>query len=132
MTDRAGYLDAALRLYLELPGAPRRASRNDFAVAATLHARGVSLDTLAHAMRLATLRRTLRGPGDPPLEPVSSLAYYRRVLDTLTPEALDPGYVAYVNHSYQQLLRSLAGSPRLLASQSALPDRHNPAVSDRR
>jgi hypothetical protein len=67
-------------------------------------------------MRLATLRRTLRGPGDPPLEPVGSLAYYRRVLDTLTPEALHPGYVAYVLHKYQELLRSLAGSPQLPAS----------------
>jgi hypothetical protein len=131
MSDRAGYLAAALRLYLDLPGAPRRASRTDFAVAATLHARGVPLDTLAHAMRLATLRRTLRCPDDPPLEPVGSLAYYRRVLDTLTPEALDPGYVAYIDHKYHELLAVLAGSP-YPEHLAALLHRQNPAVSDRR
>lgn len=136
MTDRASYLAAAIRLYLDLPGAPRRASRADFSVAATLHARGVRLDTLAHALRLATLRRTLRCPHDPPLEPVGSLAYYRRVLDHLTPDALDPGYVDYVHHKYQQLLQSLPDPPppslTNRPSQNALPDRHNPAVSDRR
>jgi hypothetical protein len=135
MTDRAGYLAAALRLYLDLPGAPRRASRNDCAVAATLHARGVPLDTLAHAMRLAILRRTLRGPDDPPLEPVGSLAYYRRVLDTLTPEALDPGYVDYVQHKYQDLLASRASAIAPLeipTHQDALFHRQIPAVSDRR
>ena len=131
MTDRAGYLAAALRLYLDLPGAPRRPSRTDFAVAATLHDRGVPLDTLAHAMRLATLRRTLRCPDDPPLEPVGSLAYYRRVLDTLTPEALDPGYVAYIDHKYHELLAVLAGSP-YPEHLAALLNRQNPAVSDRR
>ncbi len=131
MSDRAGYLAAALRLYLDLPGAPRRASRNDFAVAATLHSRGVPLDTLAHAMRLATLRRSLRCHDDPPLEPVASLAYYRRVLDTLTPEALDPGYVAYITHKYQKLLAALAGSPSP-EYPAALFHRQNAAVSDRR
>jgi hypothetical protein len=131
MTDRAGYLAAVIQLYLDLPGSPRRASRNDFAVAATLHARGVPLDTLAHAMRLATLRRTLRNPDDPPLEPVASLAYYRRVLDSLTPEALDPGYVAYIQHKYQQLLAVLAGSP-YPEHLAAFLHRQNPAVSDRR
>jgi len=125
MNGRGDYLAAAIRLYLALPGAPRRASRADWAVAATLHDRGVCLDTLAHALRLATLRR-LR-PGDP-LEPVRSLAYYRRVLDQLTPDDLDPGYVDYVARRYQQLLASPA-QPR---AQSALPDRQNPALSGRR
>ena len=131
MIDRAGYLAAVIQLYLDLPGAPRRASRNDWAVAATLHARGVSLDTLAHAMRLATLRRTLRDPDDPPLEPVASLAYYRRVLDSLTPEALDPGYVAYIQHKYQELLAVLAGSP-YPQHLAAFLHRQIPAVSGRR
>lgn len=132
MNGRSSYLAAALRLYLDLPGTPRRASRNDFAVAATLHARGVPLDTLAHAMRLATLRRSLRCQDDPPLEPVGSLAYYRRVLEQLTPEALDPGYVAYVQHKYRELLQSGAGSAQRPPQQTALSDRQNRAVSDRR
>lgn len=125
MRERAAYLAAAMRLYLALPGAPPRASRTDWAVAATLHHRGVSLHTLAHALRLTTLRR-LR-PGDP-LEPVRSLAYYRRVLEQLTPDDLDPGYVDYVARRYRELLTS----PTQPLGQSALPDRQNHALSGRR
>jgi hypothetical protein len=131
MSDRSAYLAAAIRLYLGLPGAPPRASRSDFAVAATLYARAVPLDTLAHAMRLATLRRHLRAP-DFPLEPVSSLAYYRRVLDHLTPDALDPGYVDYVAAKYRQLFGATATSRRRPPSDTALRDRQIPAPFDRR
>ncbi len=108
MTDRRDYLAAAIRLYLKQPGAPRRASRPDWAVATTLYNRGVPLETLAHVFRLATLRRARPGPA---LEPVHSLAYYRRVLEQLTPEALDPGYVDYVERRYQALVRSPAEQP---------------------
>ena len=131
MSDRSAYLAAAIRLYLDLPGSPPRASRADFAVAATLYARAIPLDTLAHAMRLATLRRHLRPP-DFPLEPVHSLAYYRRVLDLLTPDALDPGYVDYVAGKYRQLFGATATSSRRPTHQTALPDRQIPALSDRR
>jgi hypothetical protein len=125
MSERNAYLAAAIRLYLDLPGAPPRASRTDWAVAATLHDRGVSLHTLAHALRLATLRR-LR-PGEP-REPVRSLAYYRRVFERLTPDDLDPGYVDYVARRYRDLLTS----PAQPLEQSALSDRQNRALSGRR
>lgn len=108
MTDRRAYLGAVLRLYLDAPGAPRNASRNDWAVAATLYARAVPLATLAHAVRLATLRRARPGES---LEPVRSLAYYRRVLDHLTPDELQPDYVGYVQRRYQELLGSLQHQP---------------------
>ncbi len=100
MTDRRAYLAAVIRLYLELPGAPRRASRSDWAIAATFYNRGVPLETLAHVFRLATVRRARPLT---PLEPVHSLAYYRQVLDRLTPDALDPAYVDYVARRYDAL-----------------------------
>ena len=131
MSDRSDYLAAAIQLYLDLPGAPPRASRADFAVAATLYDRAIPLDTLAHVLRLATLRRHLRSP-DFPLEPVHSLAYYRSVLDHLTPDALDPGYVDYVANKYQQLFAANVSSPQRSPRHDALTDRQNPAVSDRR
>lgn len=134
MSERSHYLQAAIRLYLDLPGAPRRASRNDWAVAATFYACGVPLDTLAHVLRLATLRRTLRCPGDPPLEPVGSLAYYRRVLDHLTPEALDPAYIAYIAQKYRQTFAlphpSAHSHPH--THTAAVSHRQIPAISDRR
>lgn len=125
MTDRRAYLAAAIRLYLELPGAPQRASRSDWAAAATLYARGASLETLAHVFRLATLRRARPIT---PLEPVHSLAYYRRVLDQLTPDALDPGYVQYVARKYQDSFPENAERP----GHAALSHSQNHAVPDRR
>jgi len=132
MSDRTAYLAAAIRLYLDLPGAPPCASRSDWAVATTLYARAVPLRTLAHAMRLATLRRHLHTPDLPLLEPVHSLAYYRRVLDQLTPDALDPGYVHYVAHTYQRLFGPLNASTQHSPGHTALPHRQNPALPDRR
>ncbi len=125
MTDRRPYLVAALRLYLDSPGAPAKASRADWALAATLHQRDIPLDALAHAIRLATLRRAR--PGEP-LEPVRSLAYYRHVLDLLTPEELDPGYVDYVHYRYRAHLAALQRQP----PTAALSDRQIHALSGRR
>ncbi len=131
MSDRSVYLAAAIRLYLDLPGAPPRASRADWAVAANLFARAAPLGTLAHVLRLATLRRHLRAP-DSPLEPIHSLAYYRRVLDHLTPDALDPGYIHYIAQTYQRLFGSGTASARRSHDRAALSHRQNPALSDRR
>jgi len=128
MTDRRTYLAAAIRLYLDLPGAPRRASRSDWAVATTLYKRGVSLETLAHVLRLATLRRACPIC---PLEPVHSLAYYRTVLDQLTPDALDPGYVHYVARKYQALFGELTQTTSK-AAKGAVSQRQNRAGLDRR
>ena len=125
MTDRRSYLAAAIRLYLDSPGAPRRASRSDWAVATNLYDRGVPLEILAHVVRLATLRRHRPGTA---LEPVHSLAYYRRVLDQLTPEALEPGYVDYVARSYEALFGEAATHSR----HDAVSLRRDAAVSDRR
>lgn len=125
MSERSDYLAAVIRLYLELPGAPCHASRSDWAVAGNLYASAVPLHTLDHVFKLVTLRR-LR-PGQP-LEPIRSLAYYRRVLEHLTPDALDPGYRDYVAHSYQARFGSADNSH----NQSALSDRQKNAVSDRR
>jgi hypothetical protein len=125
MTERRAYLAAAIRLYLQLPGAPRRASRADWAVANTLYQRGVSLETLAHVFRLASLRR--HWPTSP-LEPVRSLAYYRTVLEHLTPDALDPGYVEYIAYKH----RTLFGDGIKSARQTALSDRQDCAVLGRR
>lgn len=101
---RRSYLAALIRLYLGQPGAPPRASRQDWALAQTLFARGVSLHDFAHAVRLATLRR-LSHQG-PPLPPVGCLAYYQQVLAQLTPDELDPDYVTYVAQRHQDLLHT--------------------------
>jgi hypothetical protein len=119
--NRRRYLAAVIRLYLDQPGTPLRASRQDWAVAQSLFNRGVSLRDFTHTVHLATLRRLVRQ--GPPLPPVRSLAYYRSVLDQLTPDDLDPDYVRYIDHRYQSLL-----APHTKARS----DRQNHALSDRR
>ena len=115
---RRAYLAALIRLYLQPPGAPALASRHDWATAQALYAQGVPLHELLHAIRLATLRRLQRT--GPPLPPICSLAYYRHVLQRLSPEEREPGYVLYVAERYRNLV-----------NQSARSNRQNRALSDR-
>lgn len=121
---RKQYLAAVIRLYLEAPDTPARPSRRDLRIAAELHRRGVRLDDLAHAIRLATLRRRL-GP-HLTNQTIHSLAYYRTVLERLSVEDLDPGYVDYVRRRYRQLLSTQSPStqPRPDSQHVALFDRH--------
>lgn len=121
--NRRRYLAAVIRLFLDQPGAPPRASRQDWAVAQTLFTRGVSLHDFTHTVHLATLRRLTRT--GQPLPPIRCLAYYRSVLDQLTPDDLDPDYVSYIAHRYRTLLDASPAHP-------ARSDRQNPAGSDRR
>ena len=116
--NRRQYLVAVIRLFLAQPGAPARATRDDWAVAQALYARGVDYADFSHAVRLATLRR-LAAAG-PPLPPVRRLAYYRQVLDQLSPDELESGYVDYVAYRYQAIARTDARSDR---QNHALPDR---------
>lgn len=118
---RESYCAAALALYRSQPDTKDRASRNDRKVAEDLYARGLSIDLLAHVMRLAHLRRAT----NPGLGLIRSLAYYRAVFDSLSPEDLHPGYVAYLADTYDRR----AASP---GKDDAFPDRRNHAVSDRR
>ncbi len=98
---RTEYLAEVIRLYLRAPDTPAKARRRDWAIATTLYQRGIPLQTVAHAFRLASLRRQLRDPEYGPLEPIHSLAYYRTVIDQLDPTALAPRYVDYVAWRYK-------------------------------
>jgi hypothetical protein len=88
------YRAAAIELYRCQPGAPRRPSRHDRQVADDFYQRGVSLEILAHLFRLTRLRRA----NNSALAPIRSLAYYRTVLDSLTPDDLEPSFIAFVAH----------------------------------
>jgi len=108
---RAEYLSAVIRVYLSAPGRPSRARRSDWAVATTFYQQAVPLETVEHAVRLATLRRTLRGPDLEALEPIHSLAYFRQVVSSLTPEALDPAYVDHVRLRFDHIVADCAPKP---------------------
>jgi hypothetical protein len=129
--NRRDYLAALLRLYREQPDTPDVPRRGDGAVAAELYRQGIPLDTVAHAIRLATLRRLQRDPAAPPLAPIRSLAYYRTVLATLTPDDFHPGYVAYIARQHADRLAQLSTNPGP-ADSNARFDRQDPALPDRR
>jgi len=129
--NRRDYLAALLRLYREQPDTPDVTRRGDWAVAADLYRQGIPLDTVAHAIRLATLRRLQRDPAAPPLAPIRSLAYYRSILATLAPDDLEPGYVAYVARQHARQLDQLSTPPTPADSKTQF-DRQNPALPDRR
>lgn len=113
MNDRREtQLREILDTYLRVPETPARASDADRALAQWALQRGVEPQNLAHAIRLATLRRHLRDPASPPLAPVRSLAYYLRTLEGLDDQALEPGYVDYVNYRFENLLEQLETGPR--------------------
>lgn len=99
---RQDYLAEVIQLYILAPGTPPKPRRRDWAIAGDLYQRGVPLPTVAHAIRLAALRRHFRDPDLGPLEPIHSLAYYRIVVEQLDPLALDPGFADYVAWKYER------------------------------
>ena len=113
----ASYRAQVIQLYIDLPDTPEDASSNDWAVAADLDRRTVPLETVAHALRLATLRRFAN---DAAFSPglVNSLAYYRRVIANLTPDELHPDYVAYVEERFRRLMQP---QPEEERSESRIP-----------
>jgi hypothetical protein len=97
--NRSDYLSAVIDAFLSAPDTPSRPSRSDWAIASNLFSQQVPLETVLHAIRLATLRRLDSGN----LGPISSLAYFRQVAIRLTKDELEPCYVAYVSSKFQQL-----------------------------
>lgn len=98
------YLRTIIDLYLAQPDTPAKANRRDWAIATTFYQRGLPLEIVAHAIRVATVNRLKSGG---PHEPVHSLAYYRAVLDSLTPEALDPGFITLTVFRHSRLLANI-------------------------
>ncbi len=119
---RTDYLAEVIRLYLLAPDTPRKARHRDWAIAGAIYRRGIPLQTVAHAIRLATLRRHLRDPALGPLEPIHSLAYYRTVIDQLDPLALDPGYVQYIAWKYDTCFGDQRPKARLKSRNTAVSE----------
>lgn len=113
--SRRQYLRAVIDLYIEAPGSPIRASRADWAIAATLFDRAVSIERVAHAIRIATIRRRIAFPSDSDTPRVRSIAYYRVVIETLSNQECEPGYVDFIEQSYRKLFskdRDLEDEPK--------------------
>lgn len=92
----APYVASVLRLYVELPHTPARASAEDRAHAQRLLARGVPQEIVETALVLASLRRIHRPGQAPPLGAIRSLAYFQPVIEELLAQPSGRGYLAYL------------------------------------
>ena len=118
---RHQYVRTAIDLYLEAPGTPARATRRDRAVAGDLYRRDVPIDRLAHAIRLASIRRLTAGPATIPPS-VHSLAYYRAVVDRLQPDECTDDYVNYVRDKFAAILPRIRSHREPEGSAVSQPD----------
>jgi hypothetical protein len=97
------YAAAALKLYLQLPETPLKASSNDRRTAETLCARGISLAAVESALLLATVRRLSRSPDMPPLSPIRSLAYFLPVIEEILSIPVPEDYLRYLREKMELL-----------------------------
>jgi hypothetical protein len=91
-----------------------------------LHRRGVSLDIVEIALRLATARRNTRAPDADPLPPIRSLHYFLPVIDELPHGPPPEGYLDYLRekvYDEEQPVKTITSSK---ARRSHRPDRCMP------
>lgn len=103
--DLSGTLFVAevIRLYLELPDTPLRASLQDHAVARRFHQRQIPLQTVESALLLGSLRRFVRPPDAPALPPIRSLAYFQPVVEELLEHPAGDSYLHYLRMKMTRL-----------------------------
>jgi hypothetical protein len=101
--SRSAYLAGIVRLYLDDPDTPVVPSSADWDIAADLYNRGVPMENVCIAFKIAFIRRHQRS-SPKLLPPIRSLAYFRTVTINLTVEETEPAYVEYIDRLYTRLL----------------------------
>jgi hypothetical protein len=114
--DREEYSRSVIRMYVSLPETPQRAARNDWIFANKLFDQNVEIQTIKHALLLATFRRLARSPEMPQLSPIRSLHYFLPVIEELLKQPLPAGYPEYL----ERKVAILAGVTTCIASDPAL------------
>ncbi len=107
---RREYIEAVLRLYLQMPETPWKVAANDRERAAELYERQVSVVTIESALLLTSLRRLGRPPQFPRLSPIRSLAYFMPVIEELLADPLPEGYVDYLKDKVRSLATDIVKS----------------------
>jgi hypothetical protein len=94
--NRQTYVEAVLSLYRRLPDTATRPRRADRRLAVQLHRRGIALDVIEIALRLAAARRRARAPDAQPLPPIRSLHYFLPLIEELPAGPPPDGYLDYL------------------------------------
>jgi hypothetical protein len=113
------YVAEVIRLYVELPDTPLRASLQDHAVARRFHQREVPLPTVESALLLGSLRRFARPADIPALPPIRSLAYFQPVVEELLEH---PGGESYLHYLRLKMSRLPSEVPSAGVRKSTLSD----------
>jgi hypothetical protein len=93
-------------MVLKTVSTPERPSRRDRQLARQLHRRGVPLETIRGAFLLAAARRTFRRPEAEPLGPIRTLFYFLNLIDEVTDEPPDCGYLDHLATKLQPFMKS--------------------------
>jgi hypothetical protein len=103
LDDLSEYVAAALKLYLQLPKTPLKASSSDRRTAEALYARGISLATIESALLLASVRRLSRSADLPQLSPIRSLTYFLPVIEEILFNPVPNDYLGYLRKKVESL-----------------------------
>jgi hypothetical protein len=110
--DLDEYAESVLKLYLQLPETPLKASSNDKRTVENLYARLISLATIESALLLGSLRRLIRSPELPPLSPIRSLAYFLPVIQEVLAMPFPHGYLEYLRSKMRSMTQCVSTANR--------------------
>lgn len=99
--SRSEYVRRVMELYVAAPDTADVPRDTDWPIAGAMYDSGITLDVVELAFHIAFLRRylvNLERDGHSPK--IRSLAYFRAVINSLSPAERDPGYMAYIASSY--------------------------------
>ena len=125
-------LEMAVAIYAGAPDTPAKPSRRDWAVAQHLLDSGISLGTLRATVALACLRRVIRPEGESPLEPISSLAYFKPLARYLQNNPPDPGYLEHLDFKFREVFPGMTSPFDPTPASKSAAHRQNLALFDSR
>ena len=98
---KSDYVNRVIDLYIGAPDTADMPRNTDWPIAGAMYDAGIPLEIVEFAFHIAFLRRYLANLERDGYSPeIRSLAYFRAVIDSLTPTERDPAYMAYIASSY--------------------------------
>ncbi len=117
-TARQAYVNAVVRNYVRLPGAPLRASRGDRQFARVLYDQRLPLRVVYAAFVLAIARREIRSPSLPRLPAIRTLRFFQGAIDEVVETPPDPAYIHYLAAKISPLVAEKELALRTTAQRS--------------
>ena len=98
---KSDYVNRVIDLYIGAPDTADMPRNTDWPIAGAMYDAGIPFEIVEFAFHIAFLRRYLANLERDGYSPeIRSLAYFRAVIDSLTPAERDPAYMAYIASSY--------------------------------